>query len=81
MTPPQLSNPLIDEPPAFPGLAELKACAKDEPLTKRDRFAKDMMKSLCANPSWDGDIRVTANDAVALADALILALKCIPEPV
>ena len=52
----------------------------DEPLTKRERFAMATMQSLCANLSWDNDIRITANDAVALADALIAALKSTPEP-
>jgi hypothetical protein len=52
----------------------------DGTLTKRERFAITAMQSVCSNASWDGHIRNTAADAVALADALIAALKSTPEP-
>lgn len=70
MTP---DNPLIEN-------GKMELLTFEGTLTKRERFAKDMMQSLCVNPSWDGNIRITANDSVALADALILALKSTPEP-
>jgi hypothetical protein len=38
------------------------------------------MQSVCSNASWDGHIRNTVADTVALADALIAALKSTPEP-
>ena len=80
MTPPDFSNPLIDEPPAFPGLTELKACAISEPLTKRERFAMAAMQGLMAFVNSDSNFHAISHDAIRQADSLIAALKSIPEP-
>ena len=80
MNPPNFSNPLIDQPPSFPGLTELQSCAVSEPLTKRERVAMAAMQGVCGSQNWNGNIADTAKDAVVLADALIATLNSTPEP-
>ena len=63
------------------GYSEIRDCSKDEPLTKRERFAMAAMQgliSMCKNPKVT--TRELVEDSVAIADALTSALKSIPEP-
>jgi hypothetical protein len=77
MTP---STPILDALVAESAYPPMQRIATQEPLTKRERFAMAAMQSVCSNASWDGHIRNTVADTVALADALIAALKSTPEP-
>ena len=52
-----------------------------EPLTKRERFAMAAMQGFCASPDvQDPSLQGVAKASVLQADALIAALKSIPEP-
>jgi hypothetical protein len=60
---------------------EIRDCSKDEPLTKRERFAMAAMQGLCANREWGGwDFVHVAQMARKQADALIAELNSTPEP-
>jgi hypothetical protein len=62
------------------GYSEIRDCSKDEPLTKRERFAMAAMQGLCANPSVEMMEDTLARLAIRHADALSDFLKSIPEP-
>lgn len=82
MNPPDFSNPLIDQPPSFPGLTELQSCAVSEPLTKRERFAMAAMQGLCANPRLaETPEDLLAEWAVRQADAAIEELNPTPKTI
>jgi hypothetical protein len=71
---PPLHNPLL----ANGGLEQLRF---DGTLTKRERFAKAAMQGFCASPDVQNpSISGIAKSSVMQADALIAALKSIPEP-
>jgi hypothetical protein len=74
------ATPILDALVAGFEYPPIRYATADEPLTKRERFAMAAMQSVCSNASWDGHIRNTVADTVALADALIAALKSTPEP-
>jgi hypothetical protein len=53
----------------------------DGTLTKRERFAMAAMQGFCASPDvQDPSLQGVAKASVLQADALIAALKSIPEP-
>lgn len=63
------------------GYAEIRDCSKDEPLTKRERFAKAAMQGLCANvlfPEWS--FSHLSQLARKQADALLAELDAHPNP-
>ena len=60
---------------------EIRDCSKDEPLTKRERFAMAAMHGYCSNPQFhDWGFGGLAKNARQQADRLIRELDENPAP-
>ena len=63
------------------GYSEIRDCAKDEPLTRRERFAMAAMQGFCGNSDYAGiKYEVLAKTARQQADAMIAELEAHPTP-
>jgi hypothetical protein len=64
------------------GYSEIRDCSKDEPLTKRERFAMAAMQGLCANPKLaETPEDLLAEWAVRQADAVIEEINPTPKAI
>jgi hypothetical protein len=74
-------TPNLDALVAESAYPPIRCATTDEPLTKRERFAMAAMQGFCASPDVQNpSISGIAKSSAMQADALIAALKSIPEP-